>query len=152
MYKYLQAVLLRILSWNILMMPDMGFSYFFQPKQTAKPPGSFMLSSHRGWDKTTSFPFRCRSRLRFDLQRQQEKARSAGTRTPSMGLWHVTTHTFSALSAPGWLFWCPKTAASAEQFLVTGWGTPYTKIRKADFSCHKLDKPLKFWRWNILSK
>lgn len=45
-----------------------------------------------------------------------------------------------------------KTAASAQQFLVTGWGTPYTKIRKADFSCQQLDKPLKFRRWNILSK
>lgn len=46
----------------------------------------------------------------------------------------------------------PKTAASAERILATGWGIPYTEIRKADFSCHKLDKPLKIWRWNVLSK
>lgn len=77
---------------------------FLPPEET----GSFVLGSRRGWDKATSFTSHCRSQVRFDVQGWQERTCSACTPAPSMGLWHVTTHTFSAVVAKGWLFWCPQ--------------------------------------------
>lgn len=129
-----------------------GLFLFLSPKTNCQTSWQFraVVAQRLRWGHQLHLPLQIQAWVWSP--ETQEKACSAGTPTPSMGLWHITTRVFSVASAPGWLFWCPQKCCLSWTVLVTGWGTPNTKIRKADFTCHKLDKPLKFWRWNMLSK
>lgn len=133
------------------MMPDMGFSFSFHSNQLPKLPAD-LCSGHARAEKRppASSPAVC---LGLNLNcRQQEQTGSASTPTPCPGLQQAITPMLSVALLSGWLLCCPQKGCLRGAVLVTGWGTPCTEIRKADFGWHKLDKPPKCWRLNMPSK